>query len=1043
MKSQEGSRKALRSSSVACCEDSDQEACEVNRRAFLKSIGASAAAGFIAGPFNARAEGAIPGLSPDHFVPVDKKLRKEWIEALFQKGGRRIFRGEQRAAVAMPVGGIGAGQIYFGPDGTLRHWAIMNQYVQSGFGAKNYEFRVPERIVDHGFAIAVKDAKGKVSIRSLREEDFPGVELIAEYPIAEARYADENFPVEVRLRGFSPFIPLEATMSSLPSTFLQIAVRNKTRRPLQVAILCWLENKTGMHTGKHFHAKRSNSFTHGDYGTWMECSISAEPLKVDPPEIFANFDGENYADWIVEGTAFGSKPATGTFPTQQIVSGHQGAGLVNSGHDDLLGSLTSPVFTIKRDFINFLIGGGANRESVAIQLLIGGKVVASKAGKNLERLEWAHFNVAEHKGKEATIKIVDSAKGGWGHINVDQIEFADVPRVGNGGGDFASQGDAGQMGMIFFEKMDQTLAHWPQETPLDQLLNSDFKLPEASPKGEVTEYPRAIASRNLELRPGAIAGLDTALVWHFPNSANGHYQQGDFKGARDVAMWIAERRSTLMGGTFEYHAAYNDSTLPQWLLDRLHAPVSTLATNTVEVWRNGRFWAWEGVGCCEGTCTHVWNYEHATARLFPEFSRSNRVMQDLGVALQEDGVVGFRGNNAYAADGQVGTILKCYREHLISADDAFLKTNWPKIKRAMEYSIGHDSNDDGLIEDRQHNTYDIEFYGPNPFVGSLYLAALRAAEEMARRVGDTDFATRCRKIFESGSRLSMERMFNGEFFEQRVDLNEHPRMQFAKGCLCDQMFGQGWAHQVGLGHIYPVDAVRKTLESIYKYNWAPDVGPQTAHHAPDRYFARRGDSGLFICTWPYAKHPGNDSVLYRDEVWTGCEYQVAGHMIWEGMLTEAFAILRGVHERYSGLINNPFNEVECGDHYARAMASWGCLTALSGFEYDGPAGIIGFAPRLTPENFRVFFSASEGWGTFAQNQSYRHKKATLEPRWGKVRLNEFRLQLPEEFKTPDPKAQISKEKIEFEFNREGRQVAFRFAKPVVIEKGQILELEVR
>ena len=112
-------------------------------------------------------------------------------------------------------------------------------------------------------------------------------------------------------------------------------------------------------------------------------------------------------------------------------------------------------------------------------------------------------------------------------------------------------------------------------------------------------------------------------------------------------------------------------------------PISTLATGTCQWWANGRFWAWEGVGCCNGTCTHVWNYAHGMARLFPELERSARTKQDLGPAFDpKTGRVGFRGedpHSPYAADGQCGTVLKCYREHLMSKDDSFLKENWPRI----------------------------------------------------------------------------------------------------------------------------------------------------------------------------------------------------------------------------------------------------------------------------------------------------------------------------------------------------------------------------
>src|SRR5690606_36227907 len=195
---------------------------------------------------------------------------------------------------------------------------------------------------------------------------------------------------------------------------------------------------------------------------------------------------------------------------------------------------------------------------------------------------------------------------------------------------------------------------------------------------------------------------------------------------------------------------------------------SNLATGTTRYWKNGRFWAWEGVVCCPGTCTHVWNYEHAMARLFPSLERSVRELQDFnprenGGGFHEDtGLVGFRSDDNYAADGQCGTILKAYREHQMSPDNAFLERNYARIKKALEFSMSHDENDDGLIEDLQHNSFDINFFGPNTFVGSLYLAALRAGEEMARDMGDHDFAKRCRKVFEKGAKLTLDRLWNGE-----------------------------------------------------------------------------------------------------------------------------------------------------------------------------------------------------------------------------------------------------------------------------------------
>jgi hypothetical protein len=390
----------------------------------------------------------------------------------------------------------------------------------------------------------------------------------------------------------------------------------------------------------------------------------------------------------------------------------------------------------------------------------------------------------------------------------------------------------------------------------------------------------------------------------------------------------------------------------------------------------------------------VWNYEHALARLFPDLERSVREKQDFapGVGFDaETGTIGFRGEgwSLWAGDSQGGYILKAYREHCCSTDDQFLKRQWPQIRKATQFLIDQDGNADGLIEGRQHQTYDQDYHGANTMVGSLYLGALRAAEEMAREVGDTAFADTCRQIFEQGQRESMERLFNGEYFIQDVDLEKYPEWQYANGCLADQMFGQGWAHQVDLGYLYPPDAVQKTLQSIWNYCWAPDIGPQNATHKPERWFAYAGEAGLFTCTWPKSPHLGLNSTRYRDEVWTGIEYQVANHMAWEGMLTESLAICRAVHERYHPAKHNPWNEIECGDHYARALASWGVLVSLAGFVYHGPARRIGFAPRISPERFQCVFTASEGWGTLRQERTAGMQSNLIEVKWGRLAVREL------------------------------------------------------
>ena len=254
---------------------------------------------------------------------------------------------------------------------------------------------------------------------------------------------------------------------------------------------------------------------------------------------------------------------------------------------------------------------------------------------------------------------------------------------------------------------------------------------------------------------------------------------------------------------------------------------------------------------------------------------------------------------------------------------------------------------------------------------------------MAKLVGDaTPSPVYCRKIFDSGSRRTMELLFNGEYFEQKVDLVEAPAVPVRRRLSGGPVVRPGLGATGRVGRPLPEGrGCRKTLRSIYKYNWAPDVGPQNARHAPERYFARKGEAGLFLCTWPKSKHLGRNGVRYRNEIWTGIEYQVAGHMLAEGLLEEGLSIIRGVHERYDGAKFNPFNEVECGDHYARALASWGCLLGLSGFEYDGPAGRLGFRPRMPGDQFRTFFTAAQGWGSLSQTRVGRSQSIRVHVRW--------------------------------------------------------------
>jgi non-lysosomal glucosylceramidase len=982
-----------------------------------------------------------------HVIPTDKGLSQNDVRSLFERGRRQTYQGKDLDTIGMPVGGIATGQLYIRGDGTLGIWQIFNRHVFSGYGRDNYSTYRPDSPVDSGFAVVV-ESNGRTIAKPLNQ-DFGKVEFAGEYPIGVVRYEDDGFPVKVEMEAFSPFIPLNAKDSALPATLFHITIENTSNRAVEVGILGWLENAVLIDSAKSVLAQRqSQIITEKNRTLIIHTAQKAPPPEGAPtprPKIvLADFEGPDYGDWKAAGEAFGSKPANGTLPEQNPVSGFLGKGLVNTylGADGPHGTLTSPQFKINRRFINFLIGGGNHIGQTCINLLIDGKVVRTAVGKSNEKLEWYFWDVEEFQGKQAQIQIVDKASGGWGHINIDQIELADKPQKVPAG-PVDKLPDYGSLTLAFDGKTCS-----PSDASNILASAGDTFKKKLSVQNNIT-FPvtqnrnTALATNMTKLAPGAKRTLKFVLAWFFPNYEHGHEYANRFQSASEVAHYVFDNHERLAGETRNWHKTfYEDSTLPRWLLFRLHSTVSNLATGTCLWYQNGRFWAWEGVGCCEGTCTHVWNYAHAPARLFPELERSAREMQDFGQGFDsKSGLVGFRSNRAYAADGQCGTVLKAYREHLMSADNAFLKRNWPSIKKALEFSIVRDGNDDGLIEISQHNTFDINFEGANTFVGSLYLAALRAGEEMAKDMGDEEFAKRCRKIFESGKRLTLESLWDGEYFIQEVDLKKYPKHQYEKGCLSDQLFGQGWAHHVGLGYIYPPDYVNKALQSVWKYNWTPDVGPYNDIHKPERWFARPGEPGLFTCTWPKTEYIA-EGVRYKNEIWTGIEYQVAGHMVWEDMLKEALAICYGIEQRYHPAKHNPFNEVECGDHYARAFASWGVYTALAGYEYHGPKGHLGFAPKITPDDFRAAFTCAEGWGTFAQKRTGKTQRQDIELRWGRLRLKSLAFTAPDKLQRVKVSVTAAGKPVDVDYAINDGRLDIILKKELVLSEGQTLEVKI-
>jgi hypothetical protein len=367
----------------------------------------------------------------------------------------------------------------------------------------------------------------------------------------------------------------------------------------------------------------------------------------------------------------------------------------------------------------------------------------------------------------------------------------------------------------------------------------------------------------------------------------------------------------------------------------------------------------------------VWNYAQTLAFLFPtlEVSMLRTAFLD---EVEESGKMRFRAGKAFdliwpfplaAADGQLGSVIRLWRAFLLSGDRALLADLWPQVQKTVQYAfMTWDADRDGVLEGQQHNTYDIEFYGPNPLTGMMLLGALKAAEEIADRLGDAEAAGRYHAIREQSSARLDELLWNGEYYRQLLDdVNAHP-YQHGDGCLSDQLLGQLLAHVAHLDYLLSPERVGTALDAVYRYNFRRPLGD---HVNLQRAYAFADESGLLCCSWPRGGRPDLPFV-YSDEVWPGIEYHVAAHLIYEGRVREGLTLVGAVRERQDGYRRNPWDEVECGHHYARSMASWALVPALSGFGCDVDRKVLRFAPAIYQNTFRTLFTCRAGWGIYEQ-----------------------------------------------------------------------------
>ena len=532
------------------------------------------------------------------------------------------------------------------------------------------------------------------------------------------------------------------------------------------------------------------------------------------------------------------------------------------------------------------------------------------------------------------------------------------------------------------------------------------------------------------LQPGEKAVIPVVITWYFPNihfniggenvgqsvkqSCNCQgasteqvsvpswrpYYVSQWQDARDILLYVKRNYAELRRRTQDFQHALFNSTLPSYVLEAVSANLDIIKSPTVLRQENGNLWGWEGcssdTGCCHGSCTHVWNYAQSIPHLFPSLERSLRE-QELKRSMDTNGHVTFRAalpdgapphDFHAAADGQLGGIMKVFREWQISGDKGWLEEMYPLVKKSLDYCIETwDPRHTGLVEEPHHNTYDIEFWGAEGMGSSFYLGALTAATHMAHEVGSPEDGVCYQQLLHKGMKAMDERLFNGEYYQQDImvdglrsspspdmirklyDKNaeeaelfqrEGPKFQFGIGCLSDGVLGAWLAYMCGIESPQSSENIKSHLKAVFGYNFRASLRDHVNPQRPG--YALGDEPGLLLCSWPRGGKPTLPFV-YSDEVWTGIEYQVASHLIANDLVEEGLTIVHAARSRYDGHKRNPWNEYECGSYYARAMSSYALLIALSGFCYSAPQKTLFISPKLPRRPFRCFFSTASGWGT--------------------------------------------------------------------------------
>ncbi len=538
------------------------------------------------------------------------------------------------------------------------------------------------------------------------------------------------------------------------------------------------------------------------------------------------------------------------------------------------------------------------------------------------------------------------------------------------------------------------------------------------------------------LAPGESVEMTFLMSWHFPNHYHystqtllGHAYENWFADAGEVAAYGCEHFISLHTQSRRFVDEFYRGTLAPWLADSLNAQLTTFP-QTFWWCKDGSVAAWEGSACCQiiPNLHTIWS-SWGPLLFFPELylankkaairfatddaarpccrnafldaevaHRSQRVQEaqaDLGGWIRsrwhragysaEDFSTPKRGPASRAAFLYAASPCQLLRDWQWSGDRELLELVWPLVKESIERGIIGDLNEDGLPDGAiSFLTYD-HWFPPatNCYRGTMWLADVRIAAELATIIGDTETAQRYAQILQTGA-ATFERLYwNGSYYNFAYDFR---RELPDSGCLADQVSGQLYLRLCGLAGIHPDAHVRSALAAVFKYNRKPEEGLLNGADPEGRtdwsYFARYSDDGA-------DETRGGQWVT----PWTGTEYYVAATMIAEGLVEEGLTVARDVYERYTaaGLL---YNHLECGEHYFRALAAWAMLPALQGLTYEANSGNLHFAPRDQPDKHDSILLLPSGWGHITQRRTSQRQRDVIAIIDGVLRLRRITLELP-------------------------------------------------